>query len=271
MHRPLITAALVGAVILLIGRSVFRDRGTVKGHVVHTYRTRVGEIATVRWGNGSTMMLAPATTVTVSAASVDVMGEAYFTVTAHPKNPLTVITRGAVVRVLGTRFAVRQYPDELRSGVVVEDGRVSLRARGRGDVSHSGIVLSARMHAEVSDSGVSVQEGVAPDDYTGWTHGELRFTRTPLCDVVKTLSRVYGVHIRIADSALANEVVSADVKVQRPLAQVLNAIGVILNAHVVHDNGMFTLMTGRSARDMPHSTSERLFHHFQQPERQYGR
>jgi len=254
----------------LLGLSLVRRNTFVVSQVQARYQTGIGETATVHLADGSTLMLAPATTITIRSASIDVIGEAYFTVNSHETHPFAVTTRNTMVQVLGTRFAVRQYPGESRSQVVVTNGRVALRrlrVHGAGDER---TVVSARMLAQVSDSGVLVQEGITLREYIGWTQGELVFDRTPLRDVVAALSRAYGADIRIADSLLADEQISAEVKIQRqPLPQVLDAIGLMMNAHIVGRRGTFTLVPGRTLRQ--ESSKQLRQNSIPQPEKQYGR
>jgi transmembrane sensor len=55
-------------------------------------------------------------------------GEAFFDVKPDPEKPFTITTEGAQVKVLGTSFNVRAYPDEAHTEVFVATGKVSLSA-----------------------------------------------------------------------------------------------------------------------------------------------
>src|SRR5690606_33459933 len=131
----------------------------------------------------------------------------------------------AMVRVLGTRFLVRNYHDETASRVVVEDGRVALHAVQHRQMRAAQAIVGAGMLGQVSDSGVIVVEGIDPDQYTAWTRGTLVFDRSPLRDVVKDLARAYGVDIRIADSLLANRRITVELDVaEKPLTRMLTIL-----------------------------------------------
>jgi len=238
------------------------------------YTTRPGERATVHLAEGSTMILAPSTSATVSPDGIQVTGEAYFTVNAHGNRPFVVHTANATVRVLGTKFSVRQYPEERSSRVVVEDGRVTLRARelSAGDMLHRNALatLSARMMASVTDSGVAVTDSIVPRDYVEWIHGVLVFNRATLRDVIADLERMYGAKIRVADTTLAQRRMHLDVSVaDQPLSLVLDHICDVLDAHYSQDNHTFVLSPGHAAAKA--SERDQLRHHDLQPEHQYGK
>jgi len=226
----------------------------------------------VHLANGSTMILAPRTTATVSSTEVTVTGAAYFTVVPHTSRPFVVRAGNAEVRVLGTRFMVRHYDNERAAQVVVDDGRVSLQrvpntsSTGQQSTPH---VLSADMVATLSDSGTVVTSIADTRTYTGWTTGTLVFNRVPLSRVVAELERAYAAHIRITDSALAEKRVIIELKVaDLPLAQVLDFLGVATGAHCQRDGDTYVLAPGRVTRD---SSSSPQRDHRPQPETSYGK
>lgn len=268
--RPWSIYAGVTAAVLLIVGLVMHDAAR-SSHRTHQWRTTSGKRMAVSLANGSTIILAPSTAVTISDSGADVSGQAMFAIVPNPSQPFVVRTQNALVRVLGTRFAVRQYPSESSSHIVVDDGRVALQARHpRGGTKAGEAVLTASMAAVVMDSGVTVTSGIATREYIGWTQGTLVFHRTPLRDVIVELSRTYGVEIRIADSSLAAERIIAEVDVrQKSVLDVLEFIGAAMNAHYIRDHSVFILSPGRREGNRPHDQMQRS--HFLQPERVYGR
>jgi transmembrane sensor len=227
------------------------------------YETTPGQRSAIQLADGSRMMLGPATVTTVTDSGIAVRGEAYFTVVPDSKHPFIVRTENAVVRVLGTRFAVRQYPSESESRVIVEDGRVAL-ARTGGAQS----ILSARMLGVVTDSGTRIVTGNNTEDYLAWTRGVLSFNKTMLRDVAAELSRAYGVKVRIEDSTLAEQRVSLQVSLQQSFVQILVPICDITEAHVSIKNGTYVLVPGVKPVRVPDGS---LKQPFITPEKQYGR
>jgi len=216
------------------------------------------------------MILGPATSVEVTSSAIAVTGEAYFAVVPHPEHPFVVHTANTVVRVLGTRFSVRQYVDEAQSRVAVDAGRVGLRLRGAHADTAAQTVVSARMCAQISDSGVTVMSGTAAGTYTDWTRGMLVFNKVPLREVVAELTRTYGADIRIVDTTLANRRMRIDVAVsEESLSQVLDVIGDVANAHYVRDGHVYVVTPGRAPLPTHHGIPVRQ--PFPQLEQSYGR
>jgi ferric-dicitrate binding protein FerR (iron transport regulator) len=224
----------------------------------------------VRLADGSSMRLAPATVVTMSGTHARVIGEAYFTVTSRATRPFVVHTVNATVQVLGTKFSVRQYPDDRQSRIVVDEGRVALRSvRGQPGQAASKVV-SPHMVAMVTDSGMIVTSEWLPSEHSDLAHGVLVFNRAPLRDVVATLGQVYGTTVRVADSALANETIVVELDVhEKTLTQALDVISYTMHAHYVRRDSAFVVLPGHTRSATPREPMQRT--HFSTPERLYGR
>jgi len=196
-------------------------------------------------------------------------GQALFTVLHHDRSALVVRAGHAMVRVLGTTFVVRRYATDSVTQIVVQEGRVSVRGIADANVSANGAVLSANTIGIVDDSGrVDAIPNIAVENYTAWTRGELVFQQTPVRDIVSELNRVYAAHIQVADSLLNRRALTLTVSVaQLSLGDVVEAVAVALDAHVVRRNNQLMIVPGLlpSRRSMsPHNSISTL-------ERQYGR
>jgi len=256
--------------VMLFGAMFLKSRPN-RHPATHSYRTLAGQLMTVRLVNRTTLTLAPATAVTVTTQGITVIGEVYVDVAPHAGRPFLVRTRTALVRVLGTRFAVRQYANESRSRIVVEEGRVTLspvvpRPRTRG--THT--VIAAGMVAVVSDSGVMVSSDVPTRAYTSWARGTIIFDHTALRDVAMELARVYGVTIQITDTTLARQTVGLEVSLaQDSLGRVLESLCSVVGAHYTRDTHTYLISPGRSASTSRRSGPPRYT--VPQPESQYGK
>jgi ferric-dicitrate binding protein FerR (iron transport regulator) len=238
--------------------------------IAQRYHTAPGQRATIRLSDGSTVILAPVTSMVVTSANINITGEAYFAVPSHSARPFVVTTRNAVVQVLGTQFMVRQYANEPSSRVVVDAGRVMLHTLRLSAAHRTPTVLSAHMIAQVSDSGVAVTSGILPREYTSWTDGTLVFHWVTLDAVVEELMRAYGVDIHIADTVLAKRKMRMDVSLNdESITQVLDVIGEAADAHYTKDGRRFVLHTGRTTSRPSHVGPQRNF--ISQSERYYGR
>jgi ferric-dicitrate binding protein FerR (iron transport regulator) len=236
------------------------------------YATTAGQISHVVVPGGSSMTLAPATSVTVSrgaSTTVEVVGEAYFSVTPSSKHPFIVRTSNSVVRVLGTSFSVRRYGSDTRTQVVVEEGKVAVHAERQGIVRSLATPVIAQTVAQVSDSGVSVTPVADTRTLTGWRTGMLVFNDTPVRDVVAEIARCYNAVIRVEGKELANETLILEVAIRRQsLDQVLGIVGLATNAHIRRDGTVFVLVPGRSGV-APHKQRQQQL--LPQSEKSYGR
>ncbi len=126
--------------------------------------------------------------VPAGARRVRLSGEAFFDV-ASLDRPFEVDAGSAVVRVLGTRFAVRA-----RDGVApavrvsVEEGSVGVRAESGGGAAEE-VVLAPGQTVRVSASnGVSPVASVPIDRVGSWRSGGLAIVDESLADIVDELS-----------------------------------------------------------------------------------
>jgi len=245
-HR-IVTALVVMIVVGAIGvgmRASYESHENVSP--VRRYHTPAGQRATIRWADGSTMVLAPETNVAFTPTNVEVDGEAYFAMTPRATRPFVVRTAHAAVRVLGTRFSVRHYPADSASRIVVDDGKVDVQSNAHQDTTRH-TVLTARTMAEVTDSTVAVTRNIDPAQYSVWTHGVLLFNRLPLRSVVQELSRAYNVDIRVIDTTLAAQSVLMEVAItEQPIARVLSMIGDATGSHYTVDGRRYTIVPGHA-------------------------
>ena len=243
------TAARIAAAITLIigaglaGRALFDETAVpVTEPVYSVISTTRGQRLTVRLADGTLVALAPGTTMRTPSTygvrdrTVQLEGEAAFTVTHDSTRPFAVQTRLAVARDLGTRFLVRAYDDDSQTDVVVAEGLVAV---GRADsaagrLSADSLMISRGERVRVDSTGrLALTRGVSLDRYFGWTEGELVFRRTPLREVVAQLERWYDLDIRLASSGLGDQVVTATFSEREPAKQVLQVIATVLRLDVV--------------------------------------
>jgi ferric-dicitrate binding protein FerR (iron transport regulator) len=176
-----------------------------------------------------------------------------------------VETANATVQVLGTKFSVRRYPADRSSRIVVEEGKIALRRAGAGHEFGSRTVLSANMLAQVADSGITVQPGIAVNEYTAWTKGRLVFTRVPLRDVIIELGRAYSADIRLADTTLADQPMTFAASVRTDsLPQLLDLISQTVDAYITHNGRAYEIVPGKVVKRI---RTNRL----PQPEKIHGR
>jgi ferric-dicitrate binding protein FerR (iron transport regulator) len=257
------TAGIGATLVILFAIFGTHTRAAGPAQTSQTYVTRPGQWSTIHLSDHSTITLAPATSVVAKGNEFTLTGEAYFDIVAHSDRPIIVRTRNATVRVLGTRFDVRQYPSERVSRVVVNEGKIALHVPAR---RNAPVILGQQTVAQVTDSGIVTEVSGATSAYTSWTRGELVFNGMQLRDVVAELGRAYGAEIDIQDSVLARKPMLMEVSVHHEsLAEVLDAISLVTGAHYVRRGDAYLVVPGRPTRVGP------TRQHPLQPEKHYGR
>lgn len=172
-----------------------RGRGTgVAG--ARIYVTHPAQRATVTLGDGTTAILAPSTTLRIAGRTVDITGQALFTVASSRNVPFTVTTDGAAVRVLGTTFSVRKYPEEKTARVVVAEGKVAV---------NNAVVTTGEIAVAINGATPRVTRGDV-SMLLSWAQGRLAFQAAPADEVFAELSRWYGVQIRASEEIMRERI-----------------------------------------------------------------
>ena len=253
-RRPLM--GIAAAVALLAGgalaaRLALRrsdPAGTDQSAAFSVITTAPGQRLSLRLADGTLVSLAPVTTLRTPAdygrrdRTVVLEGEAIFTVVHDATRPFAVKTPRAVATDLGTRFAVRAYPDDPATDIVVVDGRVAVRQASVGPAAPpDSVILGRGERVRVTDDGqIDVSRNVSLDDYLGWTDGKLAFRGTALRDVARQLARWYDVDIVLDDDAIGGRRIYASVD-NEPVVDVLHTIAASLDLRLSRAGRVFTL------------------------------
>lgn len=125
-------------------------------------------------------------------------GEGYFEVVKNRELPFEIHTREVDLRVLGTKFNFRNYPDDEEVTVNLLEGKVGL---------HNGLKPMPELYLEPDEkmvmdkrTGEMVKVKSRAVNSMLWTQDELFFDEELLTDIAKKLMRSYDVRIEIADS-----------------------------------------------------------------------
>lgn len=196
--------AAAAAVVLTFGAvQLFRDTLSDRAQEVVTSQ---GETASVRLADGSVVRLGPGSLLRLpertGARDVWLDGRAFFAVANQDGDRFTVQSAGGRTTALGTRFEMQTSEDEFR--VVVVEGKVAVEAHGGRVEGGAGEVIYV-----VDDVAPAVARVENPRALLDWMEGMLAFQDTPLRRVVEEIEAEYGVQIEVADSALADRVVTA--------------------------------------------------------------
>ncbi len=120
---------------------------------------------------------------------IRVEGEVYVEAAHDPERPFLLHTKEMTVRVLGTRFNVSAYDDDVRSTVVLVDGSVDVILPTGGPIR----LLPDDML--IFENYTARTEVVDAQQYITWRDGILNFEGRPLRAVLASVARYYGVEV----------------------------------------------------------------------------
>lgn len=154
-------------------------------------------------------------------------GEAYFNIQKDEEHPFIIHTKKMDIRVLGTVFNVKAYPEDPMTEAALLSGKISVTIKGDKDSRSSDIVLSPEQKLVVSntarpDGDFSMGALMNPDaavkivpvncgeettscDEVGWVFNKLIFKDQTFQVLAVRMERWYNVNIHFEDNALKTE------------------------------------------------------------------
>ncbi|MEA4935338.1 hypothetical protein SDC9_103910 [bioreactor metagenome] len=204
-----VVAAVIIPFILLAGAFIF-----VANRAGVFYSEEIAEVI-VPYGEQVQIVLQDGTIVQLNSGSslqypksfglfnrkIKLCGEAYFSVAKEFGRPFEVNLNEIRVKVTGTKFNVKAYPDDDKITVSLEEGSVNIA-----DMNKNIYLLKVGQNADFDKkSGIcTVNEVEDMTVHTAWRTKSLNFYRTPLKEILKTLERQYEVQFAVKDSSFLN-------------------------------------------------------------------
>lgn len=121
--------------------------------------------------------------------SVRLEGEGYFEVRRDEKHPFIAEINGMTIKVLGTSFNLKSFPEEGRTTATLLNGKIEISTGGKN------IVLTPDMQADLTGEHLTIKR-VDAKSYRAWTKGNFVFRRERLESIMNDLARWYNVEIR---------------------------------------------------------------------------
>ena len=202
-----LVAASLAIILTVSAVSFLLGSKSVEGKFADTVvESPVGSISRLTLPDGTQVWLNAESTLTYSQGFgvkervVILSGEGYFEVEKNESVPFVVKTADIDVQVLGTKFNLRDYPQDLEAIVSLQEGRVLLNNKLNVEspkhlFPNQRVVLdkhNGNMHIESKDATNAIQ----------WTMGSLFFDEEYFSDIAKELERMYNVKITIIGDEL---------------------------------------------------------------------
>lgn len=217
----LAAAAVLGALFWL--RPVHKVKPVIVAHK-NQVSTRPGSKTKIDLPDGTKVSLNAGSKLTYADGFVNgnrevtLIGEAYFEVSGEAEHPLVVNTRNMKITVLGTRFNVKAYAEDLLAEATLISGKISVTVPGKEAVilkplqkitinQVSGKIRPDKV-AEPQVEVKKVAEIAAPE--TAWVYNRLSFKREPFDDVIRKMERWYNIRIIVENEALHQQLMSGE-------------------------------------------------------------
>lgn len=209
-------------------------------YLMQELTTNNTEKASITFSDGTKVVLNAASSLRFprefngSTREIQLDGEAYFSVAHDPDKPFIVHTDDARIQVLGTRFNVQAWSEDVHADVVVSEGRVAVRS-SRQNMDSGEVVLTRGEYTRVERGQDPIEPRMTdPDKYLLWTMGGLHFDNTPLEQVLRQIERRFEASLTVDDPSLL-DVPFTSTFYQADLDEVLKVIAASMELEYTRD------------------------------------
>jgi ferric-dicitrate binding protein FerR (iron transport regulator) len=147
-------------------------------------------------------------------------GEGYFEIAHNVAMPFTVNANQASVKVLGTKFDIKAYPEDKRLDVTLLRGSIQLTTIYQPNSSlkliPGQLAIVDKANRDVKVKRVDAREAAA------WTKGKIVFDEELFSQIVRRLERDYNVTIEVKDPKLNNLRFYGDFRDAQSIQEILN-------------------------------------------------
>lgn len=258
-NRIFAGAALAGLIVLTV--SVFFLNKNKTAVPIAKADSKTGEIATKN-GSNTQLKLPDGSIVWLNAGSklnyekinetglreVYLTGEAFFDVVKNPKRPFIIHTSSIDIKVLGTKFNVKAYPDDKTVETSLIRGSVEVTVKNRPEekyllkpnqklilMNEAYIEKIAAEHQTLPPKSpviiirqLSYLKGDTAAIETSWVRNKLDFADEPFAELAKRMGRWYDVEFEFRNKNMEDENLTGSFETET-LVQSLEALRFSIN------------------------------------------
>jgi ferric-dicitrate binding protein FerR (iron transport regulator) len=133
---------------------------------------------------------------------VELTGEAFLKVVKNENAPFIVNAGTASVKVLGTQFNVKAYPDEENLEIALTEGSLEFTGTTADGKKAAATLIPNDFLAMNKTTGQVILQNKNLNKHISWVKNIIIFDETPMPEVAKTLERWYGVKVIVADAEI---------------------------------------------------------------------
>ncbi len=226
-------SAVAAAVLVFLSLRLFNQPINPQAIVVASEKNEIstnkGSRTKVNLPDGSTVWLNAGSKIrydkdfAITSRSVELTGEAFFDVVKDAAHPFYIHTSNIDIKVIGTAFNVKAYPDDETTETSLIRGtiEVSIKSRPKDkiilspneklivdnklSVPEKGTVPNKKPESVVAINEIKLNSRDSTINEIQWVENRLVFDDEPLQSIAVKMERWYNVDIQIEDSLLAQK------------------------------------------------------------------
>jgi transmembrane sensor len=211
------------------GNQLVCSNGVTKNELTYnTLRVPYGKRFKIQLSDGTVVNLNSGTSLKYPVAfvegenrSVFLDGEAFFDVATDKDHPFIVNAEALNIEVLGTKFNISAYHENLTAEVVLVEGSVGL-SHEKEALKKESLTLTPGTKGSFDKKKKQIsKEKVTIEIYTQWLEGGLVFRNRSFENISKNLERHFNVKIANTNELLKKEIFNASFK-EEPIEIILN-------------------------------------------------
>jgi ferric-dicitrate binding protein FerR (iron transport regulator) len=205
-RRRAIQYAAAAVVIFMLG-FILRDLTNTEKITYNMVETKNGEQSTLFLNDGTKVKLNENSKLIYpsnfahNTRNVELKGEAYFEVEHNPKQPFLVNIGTYTVKVLGTKFNIDAYPDQIYVYTSLKEGRIQIVD----NTPEAKIVSELKPGMQLSynkRTGEFFVKAVDTEQVADWTSGQVVIKRQTLEELVQRLEQKYHYTMNIENQQI---------------------------------------------------------------------
>lgn len=238
-----VAVVLVGSALLLnYNNSERYFKETVAYASLSTYKNNTNKIAELVLSDQSVVILNPNATISYPSQfagakrEVFLDGNAFFKVAHQPKKPFYVHNKNIIVKVLGTSFYIKENGKSAE--VAVKNGKVMVKENIHASLfgqkkNYDKVLITANQMVAFDKEDKKLQTAIIEKPLPLYEAYDLpkpansienqKFYDTPLAKVFDTISKTYGIEIKLTNEALKRCTFTGDIS-NKELKEQLNLI-----------------------------------------------
>ena len=174
-------------------------------------------------------------------------GEAYFEVSKDEHKPFIVHVSGLEVKVKGTKFNVKAYPDEDGVETTLFEGKVSvLIPSSNASQSIENEINPGQAFVYLKSEQKLVATSFKSEQLAGWRKNQLIFENDKFSNLVKKIERWYNVEVVYDESKLQDRRLTVELYQDERLDRLMEIIGLTLSVNYKYQDGKIILSPKKS-------------------------